>query len=215
MQFALDIQQIEQTCSFKLTWGRQLRLTAKLPYSELLTTRYQTWREAYLKFYGTGLRARVEQGGAGTLPDVDWRARLVQAEAALLSDFHSWLSGAELLPIRSAIAKALAAGAPEHTDDRVDILLTCDSFVLERLPWETWELGTEFGSNKPIRIARSPTNIRAETLPRKRRGRLRILAILGMKLDSTSKPIGKQCNRCPRSRKLPLSVGSGGRNSRI
>lgn len=178
MHFALDIQQIEQTCRFQLSWGRQLRLTAKLTYSDVLTTRYQTWHEAYLKFYNTGFRARVEQGGAGVLPDVDWRARLVQAEAALLSEFHFWLSSAELLPIRSAIAKA-AVGATDHTDDVVDILLTCDSALLERLPWETWELGTEFGATKTIRLARSPINIGAESVRRKRRGRLRILAILG------------------------------------
>ncbi len=177
MHFALDIQQIEQTCSFQLSWGRQLRLTAKLPYSDVLTTRYQSWQDAYLKFYNTGFRARIEQSGAGTLPEVDWRARLVQAEAALLSEFHFWLSSAELLPMRSAIAKA-AVGA-ETIDDVVDVLLTCDSPLLERLPWETWELGTEFGITKTIRLARSPSTIRAETMQRKRRGRLRILAILG------------------------------------
>jgi len=178
MLFALDIQHIEQTCRFQLSWGRQLRLTAKLPYSDVLTTHYQTWREAYLKFYNEGLRARVELGGAGVLPKEDWRASLVQAEAALLTEFHLWLSSAALLPIRSTIAKA-ALGDNVSTDDGVDILLTCDSPLLERLPWETWELGVEFGATKPIRLARSPINIRAETVPRKRRGRLRILAILG------------------------------------
>jgi len=179
MHFSLDLQHIEQTCSFKLSWGRELRLTAKLPYSAALTTRYQTWQEAYLKFYTSGFRARVEQGGAGVLPAVDWRTRLVQAEAALLSEFHFWLSSAELLPIRSEIAKAAAGGTPESDAAGVDILLTCDSTLLERLPWETWELGTEFGTTKPIRFARSPSNLRAEAMPRKRRGRLRILAILG------------------------------------
>ncbi len=176
MHFSLEVQQIEQTCSFKLLWGKQLRLTAKLPYPEGLTTRYQTWREAYLKFYKSGLRARVEQGGVGILPDVDWRAHLVQAEAALLSEFHFWLSSAELLPIRSAIIKA---ALQKESSDAVDVLLTCDPRHLERLPWEAWELGTEFAASKPIRIARSPVNIRAETVHRKRRGRLRILAILG------------------------------------
>lgn len=178
MYLALDIQHIEQTCSFKLSWG-QLRLTAKLPYSELLTTRYQAWQEAYLRFYRSNFRARVEQSGTGVLPDVDWRAELVQAEAALLSEFHFWLSSAELFPIRSAIAKAVAEGGEKTRNDVVDLLLTCDSQLLARLPWETWELGTEFASKKTIRIARSPSNIRAEAVRRKRRGKLRILAILG------------------------------------
>ena len=176
MPFSLEVQQIEQTCSFKLSWGKQLRLTAKLPYPQVLTTRYQTWREAYLKFYKSGFRARVEQGGIGVLPDVDWRARLVQAEAVLLSEFHFWLSSAELLPIRSAIANAASL---KEQSDVVDVLLTCDPMQLERLPWEAWELGTEFAASKPIRVARSPINIRAETAQRRRRGRLRILAILG------------------------------------
>ncbi len=178
MQFSLEVQQIDQTCSFRLSWGKQLRLNAKLPYPPGLTTRYQAWRDAYLKFYqfGIRIRARVTQSGAGKLPEVDWRSRLVQAEAALLSEFHLWLNSAELVPIRAAIAKAAAS---RESSEPVEVLITCDPIHLERLPWEAWELGTEFASHRPIRFARSPVNIRAETLQRKRRGKLRILAILG------------------------------------
>jgi CHASE2 domain-containing sensor protein len=149
---------------------------AKLPFPETLISLYRNWKESYRQFYRSGLRARVDQSGAGVLPPVDWRTRLVQAEAVLLAEFHYWLSDAALLPIRSEIAKA--AADPTHTGD-VDVFVTCNQTELTRLPWETWELQSEFVTTKTIRIARTPANIREAVNGQKPRKKLRLLAILG------------------------------------
>jgi hypothetical protein len=174
--FRLKIWQIEQTCVVELSWGQGQQLTAKLPYLPTLTTLYQTWQQTYLNFYQSAVRARVGKSGTLAAPAIDWRAKLVQAEAKLLAEFHLWLSQAELLEIRREIARA----ALEDTGhSAIDVFVTCDSPELERLPWEAWELGTEFAAKKTIRIARTPANIRADRGQRKRNGKMRILAILG------------------------------------
>ncbi|MEB3293587.1 MAG: CHASE2 domain-containing protein [Synechococcales bacterium] len=181
--FLLYVQLVEQTCSFQLLWGNGQQLRVMLSYPASLTRLYERWQEAYLNFYQQGFRAKVAHLGSGNLSTPDWRATLVQAEAALLSEFHFWLSSAELLPIRSQIAKAAVNATA------IDVFLTCEPLDLARLPWEAWEIGTEFAAVSPIRITRSPTNIRSDITRldsnpdlRSRRGKARILAILG---DST------------------------------
>ncbi|MBL1177177.1 CHASE2 domain-containing protein [Pantanalinema sp. GBBB05] len=175
MSFRLKIWQIERTCVFELSWGQGQQLTAKLPYLPTLTTLYQNWQQAYLNFYQSAVRARVGKSGTLPKPEIDWRAKLVQAEAKLLAEFHLWLSQAELLEMRREIARAA-----QDTDRAVvDVFLTCDSVELERLPWEVWEPGTEFAAKKTIRIARTPARIRADRQQRQRQGKMRVLAILG------------------------------------
>jgi hypothetical protein len=174
--FRLKIWRVEQTCIFELSWGAGLQITAQLGYPESLTDLFQAWQRAYLNFYQTSLRARVQAGGGITSPTIDWRAQLVQAEAKFLAEFYFWLSSAELLPIRSQIAKAATNGGD---DSIVEVCLTCEPLELARFPWEAWEIGTEFGVNRTIRLARTPANLRLAASPRKSRGKLRILAILG------------------------------------
>ncbi len=176
--YRLKVRRIEQTCVFELSWGKGQELTTELRYPETLTTFYQAWQQAYLNFYKSALRARVDHSGALVSPPIDWRTQLVQAEAKLLSEFHYWLSSAELLEIRAEIAKA-ASGKIDSDTTPVDVFLTCEPLELARFPWEAWEIGTEFATTRAIRIARTPATIRAEAVRRKRRGRVRILAILG------------------------------------
>lgn len=187
--FRLKIWHIEQTCVFELSWGKAQQLTAKLPFPNTLRTHYQHWQRAYMEFYQsqefqqTLFRARVEMSGSMATPGIDWRARLVQAEAELTAEFHHWLSSAELLKIRREIAsggqQTIAEMKHRLTIHPVDVFLTCDSLELERLPWETWEIGTEFAATQMIRLVRTPANIEATTEPRKHQGKMRILAILG------------------------------------
>lgn len=160
---------------FELSWGQGQQLTAKVPYLPTLTTLYQNWQQAYLNFYQSAIRARVGKSGTLPKPEIDWRAKLVQAEAKWLAEFHLWLSQAELLEIRREIARA----AQNADAAAVDVFLTCDSVELERLPWEVWEPGTEFAAKKTIRIARTPASIRADLRQRQRQGKMRVLAILG------------------------------------
>ncbi|MGV0027008.1 CHASE2 domain-containing protein [Phormidesmis priestleyi] len=179
--FRLKIWRIEQTCLFELSWGKNQQLTAQLIYPETLTTLYHEWRQIYLSFYHSALLARIEMSGSLAPPAVDWRAKLVQAEAKLLSEFYYWLNSAELLEIRKAIAEQASSkigSSSSQAADLVDIFLTCEPLELARFPWETWEIGTAT-VNQIIRIARTPANMRDETVQRPRRGRMRILAIMG------------------------------------
>jgi hypothetical protein len=180
----LKVQRINQFCLFELTWGRGQQLSTTLPYPEALTVLYEKWRRVYRSYYEKALRGRVAEDGILT-PTVDWHAKLVEAQSEMLFEFHRWLQRGELFEIRAEIAR-IAKGLAEqrHQDDgyHIDIFLTCNPIELERFPWETWEVGTEFAATGTIRMARTPINIRAEaasTSHRARQGRARILAILG------------------------------------
>ncbi|MEY3301834.1 MAG: hypothetical protein RLZZ139_206 [Cyanobacteriota bacterium] len=176
MLYKLKVWHIERQCLFDLTWGKGQQLSARLTFPETLTTLYQTWQLAYLNFYKSALRAKVKGSGSIPAPTIDWRANLVQAEAQFLAEFHYWLNSAELVPIRAEIARA--AAQPNNTN-AIDVFLTCEALELARFPWETWEIATTLAIAKPIRILRSPANIRAEVALRQRQGKLRVLAVLG------------------------------------
>ncbi len=195
----LKVQRINQTCLFELSWGNGQQLSCMLNYPESLTASYQEWQRVYLSFYKsarlrlppssqtqpeTFLRGRVEVSGDIASQPIDWHARLVQAEARLLYEFHHWLRGAELFEIRAVLAHAASgrinneAEKMNNSSCQVDLFITCHPIELERLPWEAWEIGTEFAASGAIRIARTPVNIRVETCQTDR-GRARVLAILG------------------------------------
>ncbi len=186
--FRLKVQQVHQTCLFELSWGRGKQISATLPYPELLFKLYREWQRAYLNFYKTALRARVAETGKINPSPEDWHRQLVQAEAKLLFEFHRWLRREELYELRGEIARTAqnlaerGATEPKPSGYYIDIFLTCNSSSLERLPWETWEIGTEFGATATIRLTRTPVNIRSETASHSQKirpSRVRILAILG------------------------------------
>jgi hypothetical protein len=204
--FYLKVQRIDKYCLFELSWGRGQQLSVTLPYPETLDTLYQEWRTDYLGFYKTALRGRIVDNATnaslpalrgrvvddGTIapPPVDWHAKLVQAEAKLLYEFHNWLRQGELFELRSCLAKAVreieiekvgeGEGEKGKTSPYVEVFLTCNPLDLSRLPWEAWEIGTEFAATGKIRFVRTPPNIQEPTVTsRNHRGKARILAILG------------------------------------
>ena len=206
--FYLKVQRVEKTCLFELSWGEGQQLTVTLPYPENLTIFYQEWSSVYLSFYKQALRGRVAQTGSLGVPPIDWHAKLVQAEATLLYEFHQWLRSAQLFEIRSRIAQVGREwgmgngewgeggrgerGERGRGDDSsplqknhsllptLDIFLTCNPLEIARLPWEAWEIGREFAARGSIRIVRMPVNIQGKTVTPQNRGhRARILAILG------------------------------------
>jgi hypothetical protein len=198
MMMRLEVCRWEQSCQFKLLWGTGQQLVVSVIYPPELTARYQAWEQAYNNFYASlivepdatvqqsmdasmhPLRACVDVTGSGSTAAVqDWRFKLGQAEVALLGRFHRWLNEADLVPIRRQIARTATVDRALGETTPMDLCLTCEGDELERLPWETWEIGAEFGLSRPIRIARSPINIQAATVPRTRRGKPRILAIFG------------------------------------
>jgi CHASE2 domain/CHAT domain len=197
MTLQLDVQRDHQVCSFRLSWGKGQRLSATLPYPASLTAHYQAWHRAYLDFYrrlslkepieegpsNPELRGRVDDQGALPHSMEDWRFKLVQAEVYLLTEFHRWLNSVQLIEVRRQIAH-VARGYSEHAtsvthaSSYVDLFLTCHPMELERLPWEAWEITTEFATDATVRIVRFPENAR-ESVPYSRRRRSRILVILG------------------------------------
>ncbi len=180
MTYRLSIHQIEQSCLFDLTWGNGQRLTASVPFPEILLSLYQAWRRAYLGYYKQALRGRVAATGQVKGSPVDWHSQLVQAEARFLSEFHRWLKQGELFDLRSQLATprdslSELGGDAGKPGGKTSLFLTCSPLEIARFPWETWEFG------RHIEVVRSPPLIRAQTLPRQsfRRGKARVLAILG------------------------------------
>ncbi|MEI2579169.1 CHASE2 domain-containing protein [Scytonema sp. PRP1] len=180
-KFFLKVQLAKQDCFFELSWGSGQHLNVTVPYPKNLTTLYQEWQRIYLSFYNTALRGRVEEIGSLSAPPIDWHARLVQAEAQLLSEFHKWLRSGELYEIRAVIANGLSLTANSQ-QSTVDIFLSCDAIELARLPWETWEIGTDFAlASEKIRIVRQPINIHkaSKTINQRYAKQARVLVILG------------------------------------
>ncbi|MEA5504700.1 CHASE2 domain-containing protein [Halotia wernerae UHCC 0503] len=165
--FYLKVQQFGQVCHFELSWGKSQQLGVTVVYPDILNLKYQEWQRIYLCFYNSELRGRVEEIGSFAAANIDWHARLVEAEAQLLYEFHHWLRSAELYEIRATVDKAIKA----------DIFLSCNSLDLSRLPWEVWEIGTNNSSK--LRIVRTPLNRRNAIAKNTRRRQARILAILG------------------------------------
>ncbi|MFB8788050.1 MAG: CHASE2 domain-containing protein [Potamolinea sp.] len=178
--FNLKVQRVEQFCVFELSWGRGQQISVTIPYPETLSALYQQWNADYLSFYNTSLRGRVAAKGSLGKPSVDWHAKLVESETKLLYEFHQWLRHAKLFEIRSCLAQAAKDGDRNSPNPHVEVFLSCNPMELAHLPWEAWEIGTEFAAAGKIRIFRYPLNIQGVTVThQQRRRRARILAILG------------------------------------
>lgn len=176
--FYLTIQQVEKLCLFQLSWGQGQNLSVNVAYPEHLTKLYQEWQKIYLSFYNTALRGKVANMGSLPTPPIDWHARLVQAEAQFLSVFHHWLRSAELFDIRKQIAQV----SKQNQTPYLDIFIACITPDLAKLPWEVWEIGTEFAlDSSQIRIVRTATNRRGTVINTQGKypSKARILVILG------------------------------------
>jgi hypothetical protein len=175
MAYQLTVQKVEQTCLFTLTWGRGQKLQATVPYPPALDRIYRQWQRAYLDFYQQSdqpaLRGRPGAVGQVVAQTVDRHSHLVQAEAQLLSEFHRWLRHGDLYEIRRCLGQRPAT-------DPGDLFLTCNPIALARLPWEAWEIGTEFG-RAPVHILRTPVNVQGQAPAPRQRYRARVLVILG------------------------------------
>lgn len=172
--FQLNVTQILSVCHFELR-GEGHTITVNLDYPLSLTSSYEQWQSAYLDYYRQ-LRGRQVINGSGSTP-VDRDKQLVNAETQLLNEFHRWLLSPELVSIRREIAKA-TSNRSESENHWVEVFLTCTPIKLERLPWETWEIGMDLGTPEKIRIARTPATILNEPV-RPLHRKARILAILG------------------------------------
>ena len=173
--FELKVTKIESTCIFELNWETGKKITVSLQYSSLLDNYYQQLIKAYLDFFIYFLLIKTASGKVSVKKD--FRSHLVNTHSKLLDEFHRWLFSPELVEIRREIANSV-----NYLDDKqkewIEVFLTCTPVEIARLPWETWEIGTDLGIPKRIRIARNPANIRNHNF-RPLHRKLRILAILG------------------------------------
>jgi hypothetical protein len=174
--FRLQVKQRHEFCDFELSWGKGLGIPATLSYPELLISKYEEWRNAYLNSYRNLQRGRLINSTSINLPADYLHTRLVKAEVAMLSEFHKWLRNADLFEMRTEIASATKA-LSEQEYIGVDVFVSCNSPTLMRLPWEVWEIG-EGALEEAIRIVRTSSHIRHE-LAQHRKGKARILVIVG------------------------------------
>ncbi|MFK8186206.1 MAG: CHASE2 domain-containing protein [Phormidesmis sp.] len=197
--YRLKVTQVEQVCLFELNWGQGLHLRAKLPYPTQVEALYQKWQRIYLRYYQAlgdepSLRGRKVTSGQ-MAATTDWHSQLVQSETNLLMEFRQWLNDAKLIEIRRTLSYPAHntvhqpnAGQPKRQPKpnaeppvahEIDLLLTCDPIGLERLPWETWELGSEFSTRHSVRISRLPIHVRTAAVQPVIQKKARVLVILG------------------------------------
>lgn len=184
--YRLAITRVNQTCLFDLTWGDGMQHPAQVPYPDDLMGLYDRWQRAYYNFYRSlyktdepeaesALRGRIGAVGQVPVDQTDLRSQLAQAEVKLLTAFHRWLESRDLIEIRRRLNTR-----GEGNSGAITLYISCSTMELRRLPWETWELTTEFGQAPPIRIARQPVNVSvASNPPQKQRRLVRTLVIIG------------------------------------
>lgn len=194
-----------------------MQRTAQVPYPAELIRVYQRWQQAYYNYYrvlpkideaaepvdaSSALRGRTVAMGQVSVDQTNLRRQLAQTEVRLMENFDSWLGGHELRGIRGQLNQR-----SEGTQSEVTLYITCAEIVLQRLPWETWELTQGFVQGAKIRIARQPANIPvAANPPKKQRRKARALVIIG---DDTGLDFRKDLKAMERLNKLvaPTVVG--------
>jgi hypothetical protein len=198
MQFRLEVQGIESVCNFRLSWGNSgEQLVATVPYPSTVILAYEHWRDQYLAFYNNllieeptntrsteqnhPLRGKADLSGVLDPVEVDWGLRLKHSQETLRSEFQEWLSLGKLLPIRKKLSQYQLNQQQDQSTapEPLIVLLSCYSLDLERLPWEDWEIASQFGSSQQICFVRSPLDIASPPAAKIQRPRLRMLAILG------------------------------------
>ena len=194
-RYELQVEKVEDSCLFELQWGGGQQLKATIDFPNSLFEYYQAWQRAYVYFYRTGFRGRVES--IGSLSPLDPRQQLVAAEARLLKAFRGWLWHEELANFYRAIAETAKSLSPFKTTGNYDqtriirIYLTCTPLAIARLPWESWEIESQLGTSASICLIRCPANRPHLSVQNKfvhKKGKKRVLAIFG---DQT----GLNCHR--------------------
>jgi len=202
-------------CTFVLSqWGIQgneLIVSYDYPQDEVIRA-YRIWQELYEhriadQKYGRAARSEKEVAHSGHLPSEDWQTKLQVADNNLIKSFNNWLGKGALREMRDIIrneanrlAQAVSRdGKQNKRQPHIEIIISCDSSELERLPWECWEIteaytaiknpdGSSTNSQKSsqtsISISRAPLNVQARSMSvtaqniRKKRTQPRILVIL-------------------------------------
>jgi CHASE2 domain-containing sensor protein len=187
MEFLLEVWQVDQTCLFKLSWGKGHSLNARMPFPQALPQYYQDWSQAYHRYYTQPAQSpsRGRTGLATTIPvspahrPANPETWLNFTQNQLINALRDWLRGRELFEIRQALTAAQGSASINllvQCQDDPNSLETAADFSLAKLPWECW--GQELSDRAPIQVLRT-TSQRPVIVKRSRRSRLRILAIFG------------------------------------
>ena len=172
-QLKLTIKKISYICDFNLSWSKNKTLVAQLRYPESLSNLYQKWRNAYFNYYQS-LRVTAKKIIINQSPK-DYHRVLRDSHYQLIDEFQCWLLSPELVTIRRQIVSIINNNPQEN----LDLLIACYPNELTRLPWETWDIGSDLAAKNQVRIARTTINSSSGIKTVSRSCKPRILAIIG------------------------------------
>ena len=183
-QLKLIIKKINHVCDFELSWSGKNTLISQLEYPQSLIDLYQKWCNAYFNYYKS-LRAVAQTIIIAQSPK-DYHRLIRDTHYQLIDEFQRWLLSPELAYIRKRIVIIINNNPQEN----IDLLIACYPNELTRLPWETWDIGSDLGAKNKVRIARTTIN-NDDDLPRDDSSRKslfslckpRILTIIGNDSD--------------------------------
>ncbi len=176
-QLKLTIKKIKDICDFELSWSRKNTLVSQLQYPHSLINLYQKWRNAYFNYYQS-LRVTAQTIIISQSSE-DYHRLLRDSHYQLIGEFQRWLLSPELVDIRRKIVTIINS----NTLENVDLLIAGFPNELTRLPWETWDIGSDIGAKNKVRIARTTINISSEIKIVSCHRKPRILAIIGYDLN--------------------------------
>ncbi|MDJ0687220.1 MAG: CHASE2 domain-containing protein [Xenococcaceae cyanobacterium MO_188.B32] len=172
-QLKLIIKKIDYICDFELCWSGNSTLSAQVEYPQSLIDLYQKWRNAYFNHYKS-LRVKAETIII-TQSTEDYHRLLRDAHYQLIDEFQRWLLSPELVKIRRKIVSIIN----HNPQNDIDLLIACSPNDLTRLPWETWDIGSDLGARNKVRIARTTINNPSQLNSISRFRKPRILTIIG------------------------------------
>ena len=179
----LIIKRINNICDFELSWSEDNILGAQLEYPQSLINLYQQWYSAYFNYYRS-LRVTAQTIIITQSPQ-DYHRLLRDANYQLIDEFQRWLLSPEIADIRKKIVNIVN----DNPQENLDLLIACSPNELTRLPWETWDIGSDLGAKNKVNIARTTINNNNLFIDNFNRKRLfswrkpRILTIVGYDPD--------------------------------
>ena len=166
--FPVTLQISEEQDIFRpgLAYYPLAEVAGKLPPAPDLLRYYQHWQSTYRRL---GNQTRLEAPKA-QVTNVSMLTDCQSAAEALSDRFNTWLRSESFRPLREKWLEQLS------TQDSIRVILQTDDPLLQRLPWQTWELGDRYTQSELALSLPSYEQIsRAPAL----KDKLKILAILG------------------------------------
>jgi CHASE2 domain-containing sensor protein len=162
----LQISEEQDTLRPGLAYYPLAEVAGKLPPAPDLLRYYQHWQSTYRRL---GTQTRLEAPKA-QVTNVSMLTDCQSAAEALSDRFNTWLRSESFRPLREKWLEQLSP------HDSIRVILQTDDLLLQRLPWQTWELSDRYTQSE---LALSlPTYEQIGKTPIAK-DRLKILALLG------------------------------------